>query len=453
MNTESQHQGSPAGKYLLSAEGRAKLEEFAAKLSLRSESASVPNRFAIRRTLTPPDEFNRAIAAQHPSLQAASRRFIRSLDYTTCGMYKSQKYVVRLKHQPERAAQYPYIFPNTKGCLRYIVIDIDHKISDALQRQEDRLIPLPTFWVESGDRSAHLVYELDSAWCGKGLSRVKALAGRLVRIWGADKAILAGMAKNPLSHEWRLNARMSSGTAYDLQTLWSLVFDIDIAPFPRPHGSGRNQTMFDHLRRYACKVMLGESAPRSVSALCSVLRGEARRVIGDVRAAFAGKQEPYPLRQAYDTCKSVAKHTFPRPESELRRKVSRVGRDDRKATQEMELLRSLVRIGAGLLSGKSLRVCEPGGYKLRKHGLVVQSLKHTASVGPRIWALGSEVALKFRESSVSLQVTLAGVVVCSSRPVLPGRAQSWQTDGVGTCFACYVLPWGKATSLSDGAAQ
>jgi len=211
--------------------------------------------------------------------------------------------------------------------------------------------------------------------------------------------------------------------------------------------------MFDHLRRYACKVMLGESAPRSVSALCIDLRCEARRVIGDVRAAFAGKQEPYTLRQADDTCKSVAKHTFPLPARELRRKVSRVGRGDRKATQEMALQRSLIRIALGLLSGKSLRACEAGGYKLRKHGLVVLSLKHTASVGPQIWALGSEVALKFRETGVSLRVTPAGVVVYTSRPVLPGRAQFWQTDGVGTCFACYVLPWGTATSLSDGAAQ
>ena len=433
------------GKFVLSQEGNAKVEVGAQCPPPLSSAKSAPSAFVIRRARTPRHEYERAIRSCHPSLQFACRRYIASLDYVVCGLYKSQKSIRRLRHQPFVAAQFPYIVPNAYGCCRYIVVDLDYRVFRAIQRQADLWIPLPTFWVESGTDSVHLYYELDSAWVGKGLIRARALGKRLARIWGADTPIYTSMAKNPLSHEWHLNPRMSSGTAYPLETLWTLAFEIDAPRKPLVMGDGRNTTMFRHLQLFAAEALLGRTRPKTVEELRELLRDEATRVIGDVRGLFPDRNAPYTALEAFDTCKSVAKKTFRMTKSELEKLLASAQRVDKRAARRIAHVKDLLRIGIRVFSGRSVRKCGRRANYLRKHGLTVKvggpvTLIHTCKLGPLFWALVRNITLTHGGARVRLVAEERGLRVDVRRTETNQRRSTAQGGSVYS-NGTWLLPW------------
>lgn len=155
-----------------------------------------------------------------------------------------------------------YIQLNPPWQYRWMMYDIDRQ--DAWSVHDDENLPQPTFIVfNKFNGHAHAAYLLQTPVYRSGAARIKplryfaAVERGLRRRLSADPHYSGLLVKNPFHKDWRAEFRASR--PFDLDELQSWLTKSDMAYENSPQfevGAGRNVSLFDQVRSYACRDVL-----------------------------------------------------------------------------------------------------------------------------------------------------------------------------------------------------
>ncbi|WP_185974825.1 replication initiation protein [Deinococcus detaillensis] len=184
-------------------------------------------------------------------------------------------------------------------------IVIDHDSSEAGAAWIDAGAPPPNFMmVNPVNGHAHYTYLLDKPvmiW-GEGFRGRKTpwdfyqdIAARLTAMLGGDTRYNQNLVKNPLHSDWC--TRTLRTNPYSLTELAELLPGIEVIKPQVVHGEGRNQTLFDNLRKWA---YLAAPTARKQNSPTWQLDVEQKAY------ALNGFDEPLPTNEVKSVAKSVA---------------------------------------------------------------------------------------------------------------------------------------------------
>src|SRR5690606_2098833 len=256
-----------------------------------------------------------------------------------------------------------YIQPNRPGCASYLAFDIDRP--DAGAAWIDSNAPKPSFIIKNPENGhAHYLYALAHPVCTTSAARLKplqylsAIERSISNELKADPGYSGLIIKNPCHNHWQ--TIIVETQPYSLAML---ADGLDLTALPAANaareasGLGRNCTVFDELRHWAYRAVIGYWRPGGETAWLSAVREHAHCL-----NLFA---EPMQQKEVDQIAKSVGKWVWKHFSPSARRALI-----ERTHTPELQSKR-------GKLKGAALR--ERGLDLLRSGLTVAQVIEETGA--------------------------------------------------------------------------
>ncbi|MHB1632234.1 MAG: replication initiation protein [Acidithiobacillus sp.] len=274
---------------------------------------------------------------------------------------------VGLQIRPKATAlQRVYLQPNGPCMVWALVYDVDRRVVDPERLApvwEDVGMPDPNFaTINRASGRGHLVYMLTAGVCKTSAARLEplryaaAVQSAMCTALDADPGYAGLVTKNPLHGRWQTWEIHGQGF-----TLGELADYLDLSAAnsrkyrvpdgERPHGLGRNCTLFDDGREWAYKAIRDCWAPDGLHRWSAVVQERLSAINGQFSA-------PLPFPEVKATAKSISKWTWTHitPDG-LQELIQRTHTSElqaergRKATNQAEI----ARLG-GIASGQARRV-------------------------------------------------------------------------------------------------
>lgn len=209
----------------------------------------------------------------------------------------------------EKALEMLYIQANQPSIQTCLLFDIDQ--DNCFFKFEDVGLPVPHFITKNPNSGrCHYGYILKSGVCKTQQARLKplkyaaAIENGIAKKLGSDPNYVGLITKNPLNSHW--SPWWSGAELYDLDYLADFV-DLSQPKSVKAesYGLGRNVNLFDDLRHWAYKRILGF---KSSSSFDSWMKEVERQAIN--LNAVCNQQNPLPFSEIKATARSIGKWTW-----------------------------------------------------------------------------------------------------------------------------------------------
>lgn len=210
----------------------------------------------------------------------------------------------------EKALEMLYIQANQPSIQTCLLFDIDQ--DNCFFKFEDVGLPVPHFITKSpASGRCHYGYILKSGVCKTQQARLKplkyaaAVENGIAKKLGSDPNYVGLITKNPLNSHW--SPWWSGADLYDLDYLADFV-DLNQpknSAKAENYGLGRNVNLFDDLRAWSYRRVLGF---KSSSSFDSWMKEVERQAIN--LNAVCNQQNPLPFSEIKATARSIGKWTW-----------------------------------------------------------------------------------------------------------------------------------------------
>lgn len=210
----------------------------------------------------------------------------------------------------EKALEMLYIQANQPAIQTCLLFDLDEE--NCFFKFEDVGLPVPHFITKSPNSGrCHYGYILKSGICKTQQARLKplkyaaAVENGIAKKLGSDRGYVGLITKNPLNSHW--SPYWSGADLYDLDYLADFV-DLNQsknAGKAESYGLGRNVNLFDDLRHWAYKRVLGFKSSLSFEQWMKEVERQAINL-----NAVCNQQNPLPFSEIKATARSIGKWTW-----------------------------------------------------------------------------------------------------------------------------------------------
>ena len=216
------------------------------------------------------------------------------------------------------ALQRAYLQPNGPGMVWVLVYDVDRRVVDPERWTpvwENAGMPEPNFaTINRASGRGHVVYALAAGVCKTSAAKVKplryvaAIQHGMCAALDADPGYAGLVTKNPLHDRWQTwEIHGQCFTLGDLAEYLDLsaanARQYRVPEGERPHGLGRNCTLFDDGREWAYSAIRDHWAPDGLPRW-------SEAVLAHLSALNGQFSEPLPFAEVKATARSISKWTW-----------------------------------------------------------------------------------------------------------------------------------------------
>lgn len=209
----------------------------------------------------------------------------------------------------EKALEMLYLQANQPAMQTCLLFDLDE--DNCFYKFEEVSLPVPHFITKSPKSGrCHYGYILKSGICKTQQARLKplkyaaAVENSIAHKLGSDPNYVGLVTKNPLNSHW--SPWWSNADLYDLDYLADFV-DLSQPKSVKAenYGLGRNVNLFDDLRHWAYKRILGFKSSSSFEKWMKEVERQAINL-----NAVCNQQNPLPFSEIKATARSIGKWTW-----------------------------------------------------------------------------------------------------------------------------------------------